>query len=215
MSNIPIPSTYFNSTSSFFSNAVGPTGPTGTQGPPGSIGFKGPATNDGTTGATGATGPQGYSFPPGTQGATGATGATGPFIGNDQLRLYKNSSSSYILHTGNNYTFPNDISSTITGGLWFVSARLKVDWTGSNPPVTDFITPTIGTASAPTTSLLIGETVLPFYYDNNIESLYFNIQGDIRVLGTQQLVVTIKYSVGTPANYTVTLLNFTAQKSNT
>ena len=215
MDKIKISQTYFNANTPFFSYAVGPQGPTGSVGAPGPQGFKGPATNDGVTGATGMTGPVGISYPAGTQGATGATGATGPFVGTDQLAVYVNSTENYVLHTGSNYTFSNDISKPLNGGLWFVSARLKIDWTGNTPLVTDWFKPTIATNTNPTVPILNGETIIPFTLDPQAKSTYFNLQGEVSVPTGAQLVVTLNYNATTPGNYTVSLFNFVAQKSNT
>ena len=61
-----------NGTSTFWTTAVGPTGPTGPAGP---TGPQGPAGGTGPTGPAGGTGPQG---PIGYTGSRGATGPTGP-----------------------------------------------------------------------------------------------------------------------------------------
>lgn len=119
----------------------GPRGATGaSQGFTGPTGPAGPNGSAGNTGNTGPTGPIGFTGNTGPRGPTGtATGPTGPNGSTPIITQYIRSTSIVSINLSGSTNNPQKIvnnnsnAGTVSNALYFVSARLVINWSSNTP----------------------------------------------------------------------------------
>ena len=198
--------------------SVGATGPTGPDGPDGSKGTTGPTGVTGPTGITGMTGPRGA-----TGTATGPTGPNGstPIITQYIVATNPVSVVPSTISPSNVYKFVNNNSTatTIAGAIYFISARLLINWTGGVPTANqDFYFIVKDDKNQPSFITIQDGPITPYlHYQNGLSYTYATIQGYTTSFGgqfnvylaTNQNAFNASYSI-----YNVYVYNFTIEQAH-
>jgi hypothetical protein len=193
------------------------TGPTGPAGPDGSAGNTG---NTGPTGATGITGNTGPRGPTGT-----ATGPTGPNGSTPIIIQYIKTTTPVTITLSGSTNNPvkiinnNSNSLTVKDGIYFVSARLVINWGGGTPLPAHNISFQITDSLNQQFFVTVQDgPIFPYLnYQNGTNSYTFaTIQGYTRTFGGEfNVYLYTNPSFDASYNiYNVTVLNFTVEQAH-